>query len=384
MASIVKLVITVSSMSEIVEVDLLVIGAGAVGMAIGSMCSGKFDTVVVDKKQKIGMYTSSRNSGVIHSGIYYRNGSQKHQHCVRGRELLYDYCKTYGVDFNRIGKLIVATSSDQLEKLEELYINGIGNGVPSLEKISSERIYRFEPNINAVEAIYSPETGIIDVHDYLYSLNAVITENHGHVSVNSEVCSIDFDGDLFTTIILQNDKDEIKIKSKYLVNSAGHCAPYIAQQFSYYKNMVSPKYGKGRYMKLSGNCPFSHLIYPIPEPNGLGIHATINLDGSVKFGPDFDWVSYYDTSVLDVSVDKFCQDISKYWPGVTKKVLTPDFAGVRPRVMYRGELLTDFKIDDFEIHSIPGLVNLFGIESPGLTASLSLAQEVSSLLLAKT
>lgn len=347
-------------------------------MAIASATSDYMETIVVDSRERIGLETSSRNSGVIHSGIYYKTGSLKHQHCVRGCNLLYEYCQRNSITHKQTGKLIVATLKYQKEKLEQLYINGINNGVEGLEQLSKSKIERLEPELSACGAIYSKTTGIVDVNELIYSFNAKFDQNEGILSLSSCVLSIDFDGTNFITSVMLQDKSVLLIKSQFLINSAGHNAPKLAREFDYYQGRICPKYGKGHYVKLNKASPFSTLIYPVPEPNGLGIHATLNLDGTLKFGPDFEWVQTLDISSDDLHLDKFYTQIARYWPAIKSQSLTHDYAGVRPRVTFDGLLIDDFKIDIDVDHGVPRLINLLGIESPGLTSSLSIAEMITS------
>jgi len=355
-----------------VDVDIVVVGAGVVGLAVArSLALAGHDVIVLEAAGAIGTETSSRNSEVIHAGLYYPQHSMKAALCVKGRNQLYRYCEQHGIEHKRIGKLVVATRDNELAALEEIARNAARNGVDDLEMLDATAVRRIEPELSACAALFSPSTGIIDTHGYMLSLQGEAEDHHAVVSFYSPVLSGRTDG---AAVVLDvGGKEPSTIGCRVLINAAGLGAARVAESIEG-ANCAIPEmhYAKGNYFGLTGKAPFSHLIYPVPEPGGLGVHLTLDLGQRVRFGPDVEWL---DAPDLDYTVDErrkepFYDAIRKYWPGLPDGALYADYCGIRPKAMTDG--VADFVIDD----QASAVINLFGVESPGLTASLSLADEV--------
>ncbi|MBW8640274.1 NAD(P)/FAD-dependent oxidoreductase [Hoeflea sp. WL0058] len=355
-----------------VDVDIVVVGAGVVGLAVArSLALSGLDVIVLEAAGAIGTETSSRNSEVIHAGLYYRQHSMKAALCVRGRNQLYRYCEQRGVEHKRIGKLVVATRESERAALEEIAGNAARNGVDDLEILDAAAVRRIEPELNACAALFSPSTGIIDTHGYMLSLQGEAEDHHAVISFHSPVLSGRTDGNAVELDV--GGAEPSTIVCRVLVNAAGLGAARVAGSIEG-ANCAIPemRYAKGNYFGLTGKAPFSHLIYPVPEPGGLGVHLTLDLGQRVRFGPDVEWLDGPD---IDYSVDEkrrepFYDAIRKYWPGLPDGALYADYCGIRPKAMTDG--VADFVIDD----RAGAVINLFGVESPGLTASLALADEV--------
>jgi len=361
------------------SVDCIVIGAGVVGLAIArELALAGHETIIIERENAFGTITSSRNSEVIHAGIYYPRGSLKARLCVRGRDALYDYCERYGVEHRRSGKLIVATSEAQHGELEKLRQAAIGNGVDDLRLIDRAEALSLEPALHCTAALISPSTGIIDSHGYMLSLLGQAEAAGAMLAYLSPVTR------LVPTAegIELHVGDEPALRARHVINSAGLDAPAIASRVEGLAPEHVPKayYAKGCYFTLGGRAPFSRLIYPVPEPGGLGVHLTIDLGGQARFGPDVEWVSEPDYSVDPRRADRFYNVIRQYWPALQDGSLAPGYAGIRPKISGPGEPAADFRIEASGTHGVAGLVNLFGIESPGLTASLAIAEVVASLV----
>ena len=364
------------------DVDCVVIGAGVVGLAIArELASAGREVMVLEAEAAIGTGTSSRNSEVIHAGIYYAKGSLKARLCVEGRDLLYAYAVERGIPHRRCGKLIVATSEAQVRQLESIAAKGHANGVSDLALLSCGEALDIEPALECLAAIHSPSTGILDSHAFMLSLQGDLENLGGLVAVKSTVESA---SSTSQGIILQT-VDATELRCRTVVNSAGLSAPALASCFNGLSADDVPRsyFAKGSYFTLAGKAPFSRLIYPVPEPAGLGVHLTLDLGGQAKFGPDVQWVDSADDLVVDPSRgDAFYAEVRRYWPGLKDGALVPGYAGIRPKISAPGEAAADFRIDGPRTHGVPGLVNLFGIESPGLTSSLAIARHVSELLAA--
>ena len=350
-----------------------------VGLACAraSAMSGR-EVIVLDKADAIGTETSARNSEVIHAGIYYPTGSAKAELCVSGRRLLYEYCQQRNINHRRCGKLIVATDSSQMEALQALHAKAIANDVPEVELISAEQARSMEPELHCEAALWSPVTGIIDSHGLMLNLLGD-AENAGAVLVlNSEVCS----GRVVPEGIELSVGGEspISLRAKSVINAAGLWAQPIAHSIDGLPDsMVPERYlARGVYFSYHGKAPFSRLVYPMPEPGGLGCHYTLDLDGKGRFGPDVEWIDEISYQVDATRGQAFYQSIRQYWPGIADDSLLPDYAGVRSKVAPSGGV-GDFIIQDTSDHGVSGLVNLYGIESPGLTASLAIADRVKSI-----
>lgn len=362
-------------------VDVVVVGAGVIGIAVGRALalSGR-DVWVLESNTGIGGETSSRNSEVIHAGIYYAQDSLKARMCVRGKQLLYSYCEERGVPYRRCGKLLVATSEPQLLDLELIQSRALANGVDDLIPLSVEQVLALEPSLQSVGALLSPSTGIIDSHGLMLSLQGDLEGAGSHVVFNSVVSRVELNRHSMHRIWTH---DGTCILAKTLVNSAGLMAPALAACFDGLDSSYIPKayFAKGNYFSLTGKSPFKRLIYPIPEPGGLGVHLTLDLGGHAKFGPDVQWtLSSNDYSVDPQRVNGFYSEIRKYWPELPDGALQPSFAGIRPKISGQGQEAADFCVQGPIDHGIAGLINLFGIESPGLTSALALAELVVELL----
>jgi L-2-hydroxyglutarate oxidase LhgO len=363
------------------DADVVVIGAGAVGLAVATAFArcGQ-DTLVLERAGGIGTGASSRNSEVIHAGLYYPTGSLRHRLCVEGRRRLYQYLSARGVPHRKTGKLIVASSEPETAQIEAIYRRGLENGVEKLALLGRAEATAMEPQLSCTAAIWSPETGIVDSHGYLVALQAELEDQGGSVVLHTAVERIEpIRGGGFR---LWAD-GEPAISCRRLVNSAGLSAHRVARQVEGLAAEHIPKLvlAKGSYFGCAGRPAFRRLIYPAPVEGGLGVHLTLDLAGRMRFGPDVEWLAAADPDQVDYAVDprrcsSFYPAIRRYWPGLPEGALTPDYAGCRGKLSARGEPAADFRIDGPERHGIEGLVNLFGIESPGLTSSPAIAEEV--------
>ncbi|MBV9550529.1 MAG: NAD(P)/FAD-dependent oxidoreductase [Alphaproteobacteria bacterium] len=367
--------------------DSVVIGAGVVGLAVArALAQRGLETFILEKNAHFGMETSSRNSEVIHAGIYYPKGSLKAQLCVEGKQRLYDFCQSHGVAHKPLGKLIVATYSDQGSQVEKILQVAADNGVTDLKRLSKAQIGALEPELFATEGLFSPSTGIIDSHQYMLALLGD-AENAGGVLVQgAEVKAIARTAEGYR-LTVDNDGKLTTLECRILVNSAGLWAQHIAGLIEGLDKAVVPPLflAKGNYTTLTVKSPFCHLIYPVPEHGGLGVHLTLDMGGGARFGPNVEWLENNDPGAIDYTVspdmpELFAPRIAEYWPAVTPAILAPGYSGVRPKIAEQREISGDFRIDGEELHGQSGLVNLFGIESPGLTASLAIAQYVEALL----
>lgn len=358
-------------------VECVVIGAGVVGLAVArDLARSGREVVVAESEGAIGTGTSSRNSEVIHAGIYYPNGSLKAETCVRGRDLLYAYCAERGIAHRRCGKLIVATSKDEIATLERIRTTAAGNGVTDLELIDGPAANAIEPAVACVAALHSPSTGIVDSHGLMLALMGE-AEDHGAMiarhaplvsgEVGKDGIRLDFGG-----------PDPMSLSARIVINSAGLSAPSVARAIAGVPGETIPtaRFARGNYFRLTCRSPFSRPIYPVPEPGGLGVHATLDLGGQTRFGPDVEWIDDIGFDVDPARAERFYAAIRRYWPDLPNHALAPDYAGVRPKIAFGKEAYGDFLISDMRVHGIAGLVNLFGIESPGLTAALALAEKV--------
>ena len=363
-------------MSE--KLDCVVIGAGVVGLAIARCMAMAGRTVVVlEREGHIGMHSSSRNSEVIHAGLYYGLEPLKAELCVAGKNLLYAYCDDHRIPFKRIGKLIVASGDGELERLNGIHVQAKKNGVNDLQQLSAKQVQKIEPAIVCGEALLSPSTGIIDSHAYMLALQGDIEAHGGVVVCNSEVTEVAVHNEGFL-LGLASMEDE-KFLCETLINSAGHDAQLIARLPGV--GEPPPAYfARGRYYSYQGRSPFNHLVYPLPIEGGLGIHATNDLGGAARFGPDVQWVDQVSYDFDESRKADFVNAIRQYFPSLNEDMLAPAYTGVRPKLAGPGEPAADFAIHGEKAHGLPGLVNLFGIDSPGLTSSLAIAEHVRHLL----
>jgi L-2-hydroxyglutarate oxidase LhgO len=361
------------------ECDAAVIGAGVVGLAIArALAHAGHDVVILEKNDRIGMETSARSSEVIHAGIYYPQGSLKARLCTRGKELLYAFCESHGVPYKRLGKLIVANDGQEAQ-LAAIALAAHDNDVTDLRPLSGTGITALEPDISATQGLFSPSTGIIDSHQYMLALLGERT-----LVRNTEVRRVDRDGGEWR-LHLNNAGEEMTLGARMVVNAAGLWAQSVASRIERVGNVPPLYLAKGSYAGLSVKTPFRHLIYPVPEPGGLGIHVTLDMGGRARFGPDVEWLDSPDPAAIDYTVSpgitaQFTAAIANYWPGVKQEMLVLDYSGVRPKLTPKGSPNSDFRIDGPAMHGLPGLVNLYGIESPGLTSSLAIAEMVEGLL----
>ena len=370
----------------------LVIGSGAVGLATArELARSSMEVVVVDSARHIGMGVSSRNSEVLHAGIYYPSGSLKARLCVEGHSMLQKFCTEFHVPYDLCGKLIVASSDVQQAALGDMLEKGIANGVKGLRLISRAEAQEMEPALSCVGALHSPDTGIIDSHALMVALQADVEEHHGVVALNSRVVGgrVSKDGlNPHIVRISSGDTGEEEIPFDIVVNAASLHAPEVASSFEgAHESFKIPRsyFAIGHYCSLSAQNPFSRLIYPVPTDAWLGIHLTIDLQGKARFGPDMHWVQgpadelSYETP--DGILQDFEESIRKYWPELPADSLAPSYSGIRPRIYGPGEPAVDFVVDGPAQHGVRGWVNMFGIESPGLTSCLALGMYVRKALL---
>ena len=363
-----------------IEADCVIVGAGVVGLAVARFLAiAGFQPIVVEAERQIGMGTSSRSSEVIHAGLYYPANSLKAKLCVRGKELLYPYCEARGVPFRRCGKLLVATSDAQRSDLDAILCSSAAAGVNDLAYLDSRDLALLEPALRGVAGILSPSTGIVDSHALMLALQGEAEAHGAQVALASPVKAISAsDGMVWAT--LQGD-EEACLRTPLLINAAGLGAQALAGTMRALAAAHIPPlhYARGRYFTLAGRAPFRHLIYPMPEANGLGVHLTLDMAGAARFGPDVEWVDHLDYSVDPAAAGKFYGAIRRYWPGLPDGALSPGYAGIRPKISAPGEAVADFVVQGPEEHGVAGLINLFGIESPGLTASLAIGERVAAI-----
>ena len=360
------------------HVDCVVVGAGAIGLAIAREFAVRGrEVIVLEESGVIGSDTSSRNSEVIHSGIYYSPDTLKSKLCLKGAEALYRYCADHGVGFDRCGKLIVATEDDQREDLARLRTLAESNGVNDLEWVEGDELHRLEPVLRGSAALLSPSSGIMDTHGLMLAYQGELEDAGGMIAFHSPVWGGRMDGG--TKIVQVHGEDPMEIACDILINSAGLGAQALASSWDFLAPETIPErhLAKGSYFTMSGRVPFKRLIYPVPEPGGLGVHLTLDLGGQARFGPDVEWVEEIDYNVDPARAEDFYARIRRYWPDLPDGVLEPGYAGIRPKVTGPGQTAGDFVIQGPEVHGVAGLFNLYGIESPGLTSSLAIADVVA-------
>lgn len=358
-------------------VDCIVVGAGVVGLATArALARAGREVIILEAAGSIGQGISSRSSEVIHAGIYYQTGLLKTRVCVAGRDMLYRFCTDFGVPHRRCGKLIVATSETERPKLDAIRAQAEANGVHDLMPLSAERARELEPALGCVAALLSPSTGIIDSHAFMSALLGDAEAHGAMLALNTPVAggAVERDG----IVIEAGGAEPTMLKARLVVNAAGLGAQTVAGSLrGMQPEKIPPLHlAKGNYFSLAGHAPFSRLIYPVPEAGGLGVHLTLDMQGRVRFGPDVEWIDREDYSVDPRRGDAFYAAIRRYWPGLKDGTLEPAYAGIRPKIERPGGSTTDFMIQTAETHGIASLVNLFGIESPGLTSSLAIAEEI--------
>ena len=367
-------------------VDTVVIGAGVVGLAVArALAMAGHEVVVLEAESAFGTVTSARNSEVIHAGLYYPTASLRATLCVRGKQLLYAHCASHGVPHRRCGKLIVATQADELPALDRLLATAAANGVPDLQALSAAQARALEPALACVAALLSPSTGIIDSHGLMLSLLGDAERAGAVLALCAPVRGGRITPRGIELVVGGSDasQPETHLLARQVVNSAGLNAPALARLFDGLPADKVPQdhLAKGCYFTLSGRAPFSHLVYPAPGLSGhLGVHLTLDLGGQARFGPSFKWVDAVDYSVDAADALGFEAEVRRYWPGLPAHALQPAYAGLRPKISGPGQPAADFRIDGPAWHGVPGLVNLFGIESPGLTSSLAIAEVVLASL----
>jgi len=362
------------------RLDCLVVGAGIVGLAIGrALAEEGREVVIVERHALIGSETSSRNSEVIHAGLYYPTGSLKAVTCLEGRERLYAYCDSHGVPHRRCGKLVVATNEAQAARLDSLHAQALRNGVSDVRMLAPEDARALEPEVVCVAAMHSPSSGIVDSHSLMLAFLGDAEAAGAMLALGSPV-----EAARVTWAGIEVDvggQAPMQVLCNTLVNAAGLGAQAVARRIEGLDPRHVPPlhFAKGNYFRLPGRAPFSRLVYPMPEPGGLGVHVTVDLGGQVRFGPDVEWVEAIDYDVDPARAERFYAAIRTYWPGLPDGALEPDYTGIRPKTVGPGAPAQDFRIEGPTVHGVPGLVNLFGIESPGLTASLAIADRVAHL-----
>jgi L-2-hydroxyglutarate oxidase LhgO len=366
---------------DLEQIDCVVIGGGVVGLAVArALALAGREVILLESENSIGTGTSSRNSEVIHAGIYYPKDSLKARLCVDGKHALYEYCASHKVPHRRCGKLIVATHEGQVDTLRAIQQKAAANGVDDLQFLTRDQVREIEPDLECVAALISPSTGIVDSHALMLALQGDAEEAGAMIAFASPVIGGQITPDGIILDVGGSEPSQWRVNT--VVNCGGLHAQAIARSLQGFPQEHVPPtfYAKGNYFTLSGKASFSHLIYPVPEAAGLGVHLTIDLNGQVRFGPDVEWVDTLYYPVDPQRAQAFYAEVRKYWPALKDGALNPDYAGIRPKLGGPQEAAHDFRIDGPAVHGVPGLVNLFGIESPGLTASLAIAGYVANMV----
>jgi L-2-hydroxyglutarate oxidase LhgO len=359
--------------------QVLVVGAGVVGLGIArALARAGHDVIVAEAESAIGTVTSARNSEVIHAGLYYPTNTLRARHCVRSRRMLYEYCATRGVPHRKSGKFVVATNDHELKRLEEIFKQSQINDCENVSLVDAAEVKKHEPEVFCLGALNSPETGIIDSHGYMLALRGEIEDHGGMIALNTRIDRI-VQAPAGWEIHFGTDET---IVVDAVVNAAGLGAQKLARATEGYPQERVPRlfYGKGSYFSYAGRPVFKRLIYPTPIHGGLGIHVVLDLGGRMRFGPDVEWVEEENYDVDPARAQPFYERIRGYWPKLPDNSLIPDYAGIRPKISGQSEPQMDFIIDGPQAHGVPRLVMLFGIESPGLTSSLSIGEEVERYL----
>ncbi|HEY8048368.1 MAG TPA: NAD(P)/FAD-dependent oxidoreductase, partial [Ramlibacter sp.] len=367
------------------RIGALVVGAGVVGLAVArALAQAGHETIVTEAQTAIGQGVSSRNSEVIHAGLYYAPGSLKAKLCVRGKEMLYALCASHGVPHRNCGKFVVANSDAEARALDGLAARAAANGV-RIERLTAAAAIAMEPALRCVAALSSPTTGIVDSHSLMLALQGDLERAGGFVALGSAVDSAVLGRGTAPHVVRMTDGSEFE--TPILVNSASLHACALARRFEGLDAASIPRetFAKGNYYSLAGKAPFTRLVYPAPADAWLGVHLTLDLGGQAKFGPDLEWLDARKPEEIDYAVDPrradgFYAEVRRYWPALPDGALQPSYSGVRPKIYGPGEAAPDFRIDGPALHSVRGLVNLFGIESPGLTSSLAIGDHVLALL----
>ena len=360
--------------------DIVVAGAGVVGLAIArALAAAGREVVILEKASAFGTATSSRNSEVIHAGLYYPTGSLKARLCVEGRDKLYRYCASRGIAHRKCGKLIVAVDREQLPALDALARQAAENGVTDLERLSESCTRHLEPEVKAAGGLYSPSTGIVDSHGLMVSLLGEAESGGAVIAYNTEITAARPTGAGIEISV--NGEDRPALSATLLINAAGLDAPALARRIEGFPPDRVPEswLARGCYFSMTGRSPFRRLIYPLPEPGGLGIHLTLDLAGQARFGPDVEWIDAIDYRVDPARAEAFAASIRRYWPGLDPSRLTPAYSGIRPKLSGPGMDAADFRIDGPNDHRGLPVVHLYGIESPGLTSCLAIADHVVTL-----
>jgi L-2-hydroxyglutarate oxidase LhgO len=361
--------------------QVLVVGAGVVGLAVARAAAiAGHDVVVAEAASGIGTGVSSRNSEVIHAGLYYPTGSRRAYHCPPGRRMLYDFCASHGVPHRKCGKLVVATNASEIERLAVVHKQAQANGVEGVEIIDAAAAKRLEPALACVSAMHSPETGIIDSHRFMLALRGDLEDHGGMVAFASAIDRLKPRAGGWDAALAGSEPQWLSFDA--VVNCAGLGAQRLARATDGYPSERVPRLvlAKGNYFAFAGRPVFSRLIYPVPVPGGLGVHVTLDLAGRMRFGPDVEWIEREDYDVDPSRALAFYQRIRDYWPALPDNSLAPDYCGIRPKLTGPGEAAADFMIEGPAQHGLARIVHLFGIESPGLTCALSIAEEVTASL----
>ena len=361
------------------RIECVVIGAGVVGLAVArALALAGREVLLLEADSHPGTITSARNSGVIHAGLYYAPGSFKARFCVAGNRAMYEYCEARGVEHQNCGKLIVANGEEEERVLQHLLERANRNGVPGVRLLSSAEAHTLEPEVRCTAALHCPSSGIVDQHPYMLALQGDMENAGGTLVCNCRVESVRRVADGF---LLRTAGDAAtEIEARFVVNSAGLGAVDLLNRIEEYPKTRIPKlhFGRGNYFTVAARSPFHHLIYPVPDAAGLGIHATLDLGRRVRFGPDVEWVDRIDYAVNVARAPFFYESIRRYWPRLADGALMPDYTGIRPKLQGPGEPAVDFRIESAADHGFAGLVNLLGIDSPGLTSSLAIGDYVAS------